>query len=441
MSFLRKKELIGLLTLITIVFGSCYRNDIQFGSPPDNSYTRVVYVDTVEAKLSTVVLDSFVTSSPVSFLIGKYKDPYLGMVSTQPFFQMSIPSPLPSIPFSAIYDSARIILYSNKYSYGDTTKAITIQANELSQPIEYTYANNLYNTSYVPVKPTPLASKTLVTRPKVDDSIMLNVNDTKGLELFNKLKQNALEISTQDNFLNYFKGISLTVGTNDTSVVYGINSAGGKIILRVYYHSTAPVLQNDFADFTSLSNSFAFNQVITNRTGTPLFTTSHSVTEFPSEQTGDMAFTQYEAGVLLKVTFPSLKGILQSDNVVKLLNANLIFRPVGQSYTNFLQLPPSLFLSQTGASNIIGSQVSDSTGSNIQYIAPVIDYFYGVNTYYRFSVTPYINTLLTNAGTESNGFFLMEKEDSTVQVDRAIIGNLHSPFKTQLQLTVAVIKQ
>lgn len=442
MLFVRKKAALSFSLVLSVVMCvSCYRNDIQFGTTPEDDYARIVYIDSVEPRLSTVVLDSFVTNSPVAFLVGKYKDPYLGTVYAKPFFQMSIPSPAVSIPVTAQYDSACLIAYFNKYYYGDTTRSLTIQANELAQPIEYTYSNYIYNTSDVPVKTTPLGSRTFKVRPDVDDSFMIRLNDTKGLELFTKLQQLADEVSSQDKFSNYFRGISLSVATNDTSVVYGLGSTGGRVIMRIYYHLTTPSYQSEFADFTSLANTYAFNQIITDRTNTPLYSTLPGTREFPSEQTNDIAFTQYGAGVLLKVTFPSLKGIFQTSDIVKLLRAELIVRPVSHTYDNFLKLPPILLLSQTDASNTIGAQVYDSSGSEVMKVAPVIDNIYGTDTYYRYNVTSSINNLLTTAGTENNGYFVMELEDSTVQVNRAIIGNEHTLNKTQLLLTVAVVNK
>ena len=153
----------------------------------------------------------------------------------------------------------------------------------------------------------PLGSKTLKIRPSVDDSFMIRLNDTKGLELFNKLQQYAVELSTSDYFLNYFRGISFSVGNNDTSVVYGASSAASKILMRVYYHLTTPSFQSLYVDFTSLSNTYAFNQIITDRSSTLLYSNVPGTQEFPSANTNNLAFTQYGAGVLLKVAISFIK--------------------------------------------------------------------------------------------------------------------------------------
>jgi hypothetical protein len=436
------RMLIVSLILLIIFCQSCYRNEIEFGNLPDNNYTDVVYIDTVEARLSTVVTDSFVMDNASSFLLGKYKDSYLGIITAKPFFQMTIPATTVSIPSTAKYDSACFIIHLNKYYYGDTSRAQTIYVNELAETIDYTYNNSLYNTSNFSIKSNPLANKTLKIRPSAGDSIVIRLNDTKGMELYNKLQQQSDEVMNDDNFQNYFKGISLSVNDNDTTAIYGLNGASGDLIMRIYYHTAIPYPENKWIDFTSKANSYSFNQVVTDRTGTSLYSATAGTKEFSSEQTNDMAFTQYGTGVLLKMTFPTLKGIITTNKIIKLQKADLIIRPVGQSYDDFkYKLPSSLYLAQTNGTNAIGSSVLDSTLSETQNASPFIDEIYGLNTFYRFNITSYISSLLTNSGTDDASFFLLENKD-VLNVNRAVIGNRkQSLFKTQLLLTIIAINK
>jgi hypothetical protein len=424
-----------LIIISSFLFQSCYRNDITFGNLPDSNYSNVVSTDTVEPILSTVTLDSFVTNNISSFLLGKYNDPYMGIISAKPFFQMTILSDTLKIPAAAVYDSLCFIIHPNKYYYGDTSLAQTIYVNELAGFINYTYGNYIFNTSSFPVMPTPLGSKTLKIRPSADTSIMIRLSDVKGLEFFSKLKQRADEILTDANFQNYFKGISLSVGDNDTSAVYGLNASATSNVMRVFYHNTTPYFQSSWADFTLKPGGFSFNQVIPDRSGTPLHSTASGTKEFPSEQTDNMAFTQYGTGALLKLTFPYLKGIMTTDKIVRLQKAVLIIRPIGSSYDfNKFKLPASLSLVQTDATNAIGQTL-------VGAIVPVTDEIYGVNTYYQADVTSYINTLLTTTGSEDNGLFLIGSNNSP-NADRAVIGNNEQPlYRTQLLLTAIIINK
>jgi hypothetical protein len=433
------KKIIFACFAFLIFVSSCYRNNIEFGNLPDTNYTNIVFIDSVQPRLSTIVFDSFPTNSSTSFLFGKYKDPLLGIVSTKPFFQMTIPSAT-NIAASSQFDSVCFIIRLNKYHNGDTNRLQTIYVNELSQVIDYTYNNHLYNTSSTAQKSPPLGSRAVRIRPSVDDSVVIRLSDVKGAELFNKLKQQSSDVTVDDDFQNYFKGISISVGSNDTTSVYGLNGSAGSMVMRIYYHKTIPYLENKFIDFTSKANNYSFNQITADRTGTVLYSTSAGLKEFGSEQTNNVSFVQNGTGVLLKLTFPSLKGIITTDKIVKLQKAELILRPIGQTY-NDLPLPPSLYLAKTDGTNSVGTVILDSTLTTQQIVSPVIDNLYGVNTYYRFNITYYINAMLNTAGSEDQGFFLMESANN-LQVNRTVIGNSkQSLFKTQLLLTVITINK
>jgi hypothetical protein len=410
-----------------IVLVSCTRATIEFGTVPENNYTRLVYIDTVNVKLS-------------SFLLGRYKDPYLGVISAKPFFQVDKPSVLPDIPSTAVYDSIVFIVKLDDYYYGDTTRSQTIYVHELAQSIVTSYDDKLYNTSNIPVKPVALGSKTLRIRPVADDSISIRLNDTKGVELFTKIRQKHTDVTGTDNFLYYFKGISLSVHPDDTTAVYGLTAGS---VIRVHYHTTIPNQERHFVDFVSLSNALAFNQVLADRTGTGIVSGISGVTEIPSALTGNNSFSQRGTGLRLKLGFPSLKGILLTEDYVRLLKAELIVRPAFLSYDKTkYPLPSSMFLATTDATNLIGSTLADSTGS-VMYASPVIDEIYGQNTYYRFNITSYMGQLLQTPANEKQGLYLMDYDAETaLRPTRLILGATgHINYTTQLQLSVLIINK
>ncbi|MBL7742951.1 MAG: DUF4270 family protein [Chitinophagaceae bacterium] len=430
----------GLLLL------SCTRQDVQFGDNPENSYTNIVFTDTVSVALSTVILDSFATSNASSFLVGRYSDPYLGVISAKSFCQMTVPLSVPAIPSSALFDSLTFIFKpSDYYYYGDTMRQQTFYINELSQTITHTYSSSLYNTSDIPVKAIPLGSQTLHIRPVLDDSVSIRLSDVKGQELFTKLRNLSTDVTTQEEFLNYFKGISISTGLNDTTAVYGVNGAAGAMIMRVHYHTTIPFPEKQYIDFTSLSNEYSFNQVKADRAGTGIVQGGNNgITEIIASQTNQRSFLQPGTGVYLKMIFPSLRSLVTTDKIVKLVKAELVVRPAYLSFDkNKYKLPSSLYLVQTDASNTAGASVYDSTGSAVLNASPVTDDLYGENNYYRFNITTYINQLLTTSGSEDNGFFLMHDSPvSSMNVNRLVLNNsLHGSQSSKLLLYMIVINK
>ena len=430
----------GCLVILCCVM-ACTRSTIEFGTVPENTYTHLSYTDTVEARLSTVLTDSFATGNAASFLVGRYKDPYLGSVTGSAFFQVDKPASLPDIPVTSAFDSLTLIIRPNEYYYGDTSREQTIIVSELAQTIVTGYNDQLYNTGSVAVKPMPLGTKTLRIRPLADDSISIRLDNSKGQELFTKLRQASTEVNSTDDFLRYFRGLSLAVRDQDTAAVTGLQ---GNMVIRLHYHTTTPYEESHIVDFPSLANELAFNRILPARSGTGLVSagSTSGLTEIPSRQTNNYAFAQPGTGLNLKITFPSLKNILFTNNYIRLIRADLIVRPAYLSYDRgFYRLPEQLSLVITDASNISGSSLTDSTGSATLYATPVIDGVYGENTYYRFNITSYINQLLATSGNEY-GLYIMPGFSATAPtVSRMVLGNGHSNDITRLQLSVLTVNQ
>lgn len=428
-----------IITSLLIV-QSCTRNEVLFGSAPDEGYTKLISVDSVGIEMATVFRDSFETNNITSYLIGRYRDPYLGTVSGKVYAQFTIPSEKPEIPTSAVFDSLTLLVRLNKYYYGDTTQSLNFRVQELAQPILYTYSSFLYNTSQIAVKPAILGQKQIRIRPSVTDSFYIRLDDAKGRELLAKLQQEATELSDEANFLNYMQGLRIDVDDADLGAVFGFRGSAGDIIIRLHYHHTFPYPEDHYVDFTSLANDLAFNQLTPDRSGTGLNSTGGYVTEIPSAQTDHLSFMQAGMRMRIKLTFPTLRSLLYNNSLAKLLKAELILRPEPLSYTNDMyRLPSKLYLTTTDMTNVEGQQVYDSSGSYLLQVDPVIDAIYGENTYYRFNITPYINSLLTTAGTEQSGFFL-NHEDSTSNLSRLVLNDRwRGNQSSQLVLSMLII--
>jgi len=412
-----------LLSLIALtLFEACTKKDIQFGTDLGETYTGIIQVDTIGIDMSTYVVDSFATNNVTEFLFGRYKDPIFGTITAKPFLQLALPTDI-TMQADAVYDSLSFVIKLNKYYYGDTSKPVTITINELAAPIEYTYSNHLYNTSSIAEKPTPLGLGYLKVRPSTD-SVMIKLNDEKGLDLFNKLKESKTEIQTVASFIDYFKGVSIGFSSSNDGAAYGFNSAADSIFMRLNYHTSIPYPEKKFKDFKFNKGTY-FNQLVTDRSTTPLASAAGKI--ISSTLTGNHAYTQAGTGVLLKMIFPSLRNILQLSSTVKLVKATLVLKISNGTYDGKYQLPPALFLTETSATNAIGSYLSDSSGS-VLYSLPTSDYVYGSGTYYYFNLTSYINSLLTTSVDNGNGFFVMDNSPGTsTTINRALINNSAIP--------------
>jgi hypothetical protein len=437
-----KQSAIIVFSVITLlVYSACTRNEIEFGTIPENNYSHLVYIDSVGIQQSTVITDSFATGGATTLLMGRYKDPFLGIITTRSFFQVGRPSDIPELPAAAIYDSLTLILKPNDYYYGDTNRIQTIYVHQLAQTIVTGYADKIYNTSSTDLDPVPLGSRSMRIRPVMDDSIVIRLNDNTGRDLFSKMQQQASEISSSDNFLAYFKGLSLSTGEADTTAVFGLQT-GSNMVMRLYYHTNTPFDVNSIVDFPSLANTLTYNQVRADRTGTGIISTTPGVSELPSSQTGNYSFSQLGTGLGCKISFPGLRGILLTSQYLKLFKAELILRPTEFSFDKEkYRLPDRIELVSTNASNITEGSLPDSTGSGVLYANPVIDDIYGRNNYYRFNITSYINHLLSTPGSEDFGVYIQPQFTATdPNVTRFIMGgNSHDGYVSQLRLSLLII--
>jgi hypothetical protein len=428
------------LFLVCVVFmiSSCYRDPIQFEGDPPDSYTRVVKIDTITPFISTVIVDSFATGNTNSFLVGRYNDPHFGEITSRAFLQIGMPGTTEDIADNAVFDSLVLIIRLDKYYYGDTTKAITLEVHELDESIELGYNDQLYNTSNFSIKPSPLGSKQVRIYPHLTDSVIIRLDQAKGQEIFSKIRSKADELNSQDNFLLYFKGIRVSTTHDSEGVVYGLKGEGGSMVMRLHYHLTAPFPKEEYVDFTSLANDRAFRQTLVNRNGSlpdPAMAGKH---ELSSAETNHIGYTQPTTGVLMKIIFPGLQNILNTDKPVNLLRAEILLRPLSQSF-DIYSLPPSLMLMQTDESNIVGSPLADSTGFSILTATPVLDHIYGTNNYYRFNITNFIRHLLQTPASAGVGFFVTQSTpEQSTQLNRAVFGDA-AIGKNASQLSISIV--
>ncbi len=448
------------ITILTFFFVSCTKPDIQFGQQIlDNSNTQIMMVDTFVPKISTVYIDSFITSGKGVGVVGGYTDPAFGKIAAQTYYEIAPPpfikdntNPYYTNPYQyTIYDSVSLIIRLNKKNYyGDTTKPIHIDVNRLSQLIiPPNFGTSLYNKDTFSVNPTPLGSGDFMFYPSRTDTLAVRLDDNFGRALYAKLQNsNDIDVQNATNFLNYFNGIRLSGGSANNSLVI---AASDSIILRLHFRRKGLFIYNDQTDFKVNNTSHHFSNITIDRTGSPINGINSYYREIPSEKTNNIAFLQAITGTMVKISFPSLYYVAQQLNFSKILGAKLIIHPILNTYPLY-KLPPRLRLSVTySAANPIGNDLSmaGSVGgspASAQYGNLFIDYLNGLNTAYSYDLTEYIKNQLTlNAGFyPGNHYGLLlspPSNDFETTFNRVLIGNDKNILgKIVLQVFYAAVK-
>lgn len=412
-----------ILILPAFIFSACDKPQIQFGQAyVSDTYTNIVLVDTLSANLSTVYRDSVSTSGSATILAGSYFDNSFGKITASSFVELSPPA-LTTLDTKSVYDSLVLIMRPNKTYYGDTTLSSQISVYQLTNPINFPlYQTSFYNNTNFPVDPTPLGTSTTLIYPNITDSVFIRLSDAKGNELFNLYNSGDYTIQNTTSFINYFKGLKIAPAPNGMHAIYGFNDT---VTMRLYYHVNGLFTTPKILDFKYYNgDNKQFNQVLSDRSGTPLSSFGGVDNEISSANTNNSSYSQYITGFIPKVQFPTIRSLLLRPDYLKIIKAELIVIPVNQTYTGFTLLPPQLYAYKTDQLNNLGAPLVSPTTNGYQTGNLVIDPLYNSNTTYTYDVTSYLQQQISINYANQNGLLLIPPSPaSTTTFNRLVIGD------------------
>jgi hypothetical protein len=438
--FFRQHSLYVLAVFFVLGAVSCTKPSINFDNNfgSDNS-TNVVAVDTFEVKLSTVFLDSFPTSGTGSLLIGEYKDPYLGVISSKTYAEITYPSILPTLTTLSVYDSIQLIFRLNKTFYGDTTQVQRYLVSRLTGLLDYPYLDNaFYNKDSIPFDPSILGFTDVQINPtagyssqKAGDSIKINLPDALGHTFFNLLYNQSDTLKNRQTFRGFFNGLAIYPDPNKPGAAYGFKDS---LFVRLYYHEPGIVSQPKTVDFPYTNKPNQFNQISYDRTGTSLANIGPQNIEIPSSATGHVAFEDPITSLYVKMLFPTISDLLHYSDFLAVMKAELVIKPIDGSYSPIFALPAQVNLAMSTQANTLGATLSSGTG-NLN-----VDYLYGANTSYSYDITSYMQQKIM-AGIEdnkNNGLFLVVPSPAYVtSFNRIAVGDQFSVLK-QNQISLKI---
>jgi hypothetical protein len=439
-----KKRSFFFLLLISIGWFACKKVDIQFGDQfLDNGYTQIVTVDSFPVDLSTIYVDSFITSAHGVTMVGAYTDPVFGQINSKSFFEVVPPAYAQATTYidsftATTFDSIALIIKPDGSYLGDTTRRFHIDVNRLAQSI-VPYENsllNIYNNDSFAVIPQTIGSKDFFLRPSSGDSIVVRLSDDLGKTLLKKFQNpNDGDVRSNDAFLQYFYGMRLSAGSG-SQLLFGSKDT---VAMRLYYKKPGLYLESITMDFLLANKSHHFNNITVDRSATVLKNLA-TVKQISSTATANTAYTMYAAGAMAKLRFPTIRDILKVPNFAKILKATLLIRPVAGTYgTGSYVLPPQIRLSSTTQLNQIGNDlafITSNGASQVQTGNLQVDNLFGVNTNYGYDVTAYIKALILDGSINANGLLIIPPSPALeTQFGRLVMGNRDN-LKGQMQLVI-----
>jgi hypothetical protein len=400
---MRLSRIVFLFPIFFLVLYACSSNDdFTIGDELVSVSTDVIYSDTSTLRFYTIIQDSVKTSGTEKALVGRYSDGNFGTITSTSFFQVGAPS-FSTLNTDASFDSITLSLYSSGYSYGDTTKLFTIEVRKVESVLSENLDNNGYRYNVDSVlynQDTLIGAKIFEVRPKYKRRLDITLSQEFGKKLFSMAMRKDMYITNSTYFIQYLKGIAL-VGNNPANQCVMSFSVDDSSYMRIYYHAGGTTDPEARMDFMIINTDYQFNHIVANRGNSPLKVLTGEDDMIMSTLCNNESYCQGGFGMMTKIEMPYLRKLVENNDKIKILKAELILSPVSGTYQT-VSLPSSLALYSIDEANVLGSTVINSSGSSVTPTLK-IDYRYSANTQYVFDITYYIASTLTETTTNIPG--------------------------------------
>jgi len=398
---------------------SCERPENDLGSEllPNEDGLTALQTDTVTIIATTVQEDSIRTDELSSVMLGNYIDPILGSTTASFNTQVRLSTTSPEFPDAPIIDSVVLALVYTGDFYGRLAKQ-QIFVHELTEDLEndsayYTNTMHTYNTAnevksgwdMYNFRPEDLV---IVGTDSVVPQLRIHLKESLGQKLLGATED---QLSSNDNFLEFFKGLRVSPGFADACVAnFDLIDSDSK--LSVYYrYDNAGVEDTTFYNFNITSECSYYTQVTHNRTGTALAPLDSGV-----EVDGDvMTYIQAAGSMKTLLEFPYLSDFEAIEN--KSINRAELRIPFDDSYRFTAQTNMFLvYLDEEGDYNLLPDQVLGSIGGSANF----------TDDYYSFNISLYMQKVL-NGEITSQGLYLISKNAGVSANRCALHGPNHTP--------------
>lgn len=408
-----------VLLLIFIVIISC-NDDSKVYSIGDEFIdvnTRVIQIDTLTLKTSTIILDSLVTSSTNRILLGALQDEIFGRLISKSYFEVIGSSY--EIDDSAIYDSIGLILHYDSYYYGDTTQVQTYKIHKITEDFKPEEEDYFYNTSSLNFESDVLGELSFKPYPIKEDSLYIPLKNEFGEKLFNDIINN--NINNDDDLLKTIKGITIIPDSISNNILgfnfSTISGSSDNTVVRLFYTKNDDDNEDNdyYKDFYISLASQQFNQINSDKTSTLLNYINSGEDIYPTQKTNNTAYIQSGTGVCMRVDIPALINLNKLENDGTNLNASLKMYPVKNSYGEKTSLVDSLAIYVFDHKNRMIEQLTDYGGNYVFAELNTINNEFNDSDYYTANISLFVEQVLMGTYNTNYGLvFLLPDYDKSV---------------------------
>lgn len=417
------------LLFFSVIITSCTNEDFIIGRKflGNDNNIRTIYIDTCTVKLSTVSVDSVKTSNRNSVFAGSFNDPDAGYIVCTSYIPFTLPGQ-PYLPeYDLVFDSLQLVMYLANEWIGDTTRSNSFTLHKLSEPVVAPESGAFYSNHSVPYDVEPLAEFSIRKEALPGDSVAVRLPDDIGMDLFEKLRDfDESVMGSQERFSNYFPGFALTAGDDNNNVLAFSVSEDSSMLLRVYYHYSTWVKTQGFITIEPQSVT-SFYGVVTDRSATP-FKDLQAFGELPSSMSGNKALLQSLTASYIKIEIPYLNDLLQLGDFSTVVSGALIIYPVRGSFSEINPLPPRLTMYVSDENDVTQGYITSYSGESLQTGNLVIDELFGIETYYTYDITSFIQSQLGAFGIYKRNLKLtVPEEKQATSLNALVAGDMSYP--------------
>lgn len=430
-------SVVFLLPFLSCSHDSLY-DSFQTGGNFTTSNIHVVQIDTFTTRLSTFKYDSITSTEDNRLLVGRYTDPYFGVIRSTAYEQF-VPSSY-YVDNEAVFDSIVLNLKYDGYFYNDTLQTKTINVQQLTKELRCkTTQSDFYNTSAIEASSEIIGTKTF--RPYTSkDSITIRLNNDFGSNLFNKVRRGV--INDVDQLTDYFKGLKISSGDTEDASIIGFDAS--KCYLRFYYSFPGDQTYDsdnhyDFSYYSTTIKKF-FNHIEGNRAGTAIASLNGKKDEIVSTASvaGNKAFIQAGTGITTKVRLPSLSNMYMiNNNKGEVFSAKLKMKLNNAYYNTRQYLSDSLAVYVVNQNNELIIQLTDDLGNAVMAHIDKAD-VENNEVYLTATVTNFVKRNLDNPEYLKYGLVFIPMGFNSSTTRMILNGENNNNYKARLELIYTI---
>jgi hypothetical protein len=219
----RKGLILSATFLLTTLFVvSCKKKENVIGENTINSNELLssAGLDTFSLTTYTIVEDSVITDNPAFGILGSYNDPEFGTVSSEIYTQFRLSGLNPNFGTDPIVVDSFVLGLEYVGLYGKTGTQ-TFEVYEINDADDMSVDSTYYSFTTFGTDPTNLLMPgmevidldpdniTVIEDDTVESQIRIHIDTNLARNIINEAINNPTTFETNDNFLQYFKGLHI----------------------------------------------------------------------------------------------------------------------------------------------------------------------------------------------------------------------------------------